>query len=150
MGKMPHNLDLFNETLLAIFLTVGTLFGEGLDCVLEFAVDSLHQIHGGEVALTDLLDRLEGFVKSPLIEILFQYVSNLSFVLSRQIKAQSLFVLLEPELRFLKRKLDFEAVLNAHLVELDQLLVERELKYCRGVGQHGLGLVEGFARRLVC
>lgn len=45
MRQVPHDLDLFYETLLAVLLAVGILLREGLDGVLELVFDFLDEVH---------------------------------------------------------------------------------------------------------
>lgn len=89
-------------------------------------------------------------MKSSLVEEFFQHITNLGFIFSRQCQAQSLVVVLKFKFRILDGELDVEAVLDTSLVKHDELLVEGSLEWGGCATEHDGGLVERFARGLVC
>ena len=92
---MPHYLDFFDQALLSIFLAVGCLLGEGFNRVSHLVFDLFHQVDCGEVALPDLLDRLECLMKAFLVEIMFQDISPLLFILVGKLELHDLVILLK-------------------------------------------------------
>lgn len=67
MVELSHDLDLLNQALPSILLTVGCFFGEGLHCVFLLVGKFLHQVHRREVPFSDLLDRLECLMEALLV-----------------------------------------------------------------------------------
>jgi hypothetical protein len=74
MIKTPHNLDLLNETLLTVFLTVRTLLRKCLHCVIYTVLQFLCEVHGRKITLPDLLKRLELLVEPALVEPALQHL----------------------------------------------------------------------------
>lgn len=68
MIERPHDVDLLDEALLALFLAVGCLLGEGLHCVASAIFRLLGQVDRCEVALPYFLLGLELLVEVPLIQ----------------------------------------------------------------------------------
>ena len=58
-----------------MLLTVGWLFGEGFNGILETILELLHQIYGGETTLADFLDGLELLVEPFLVDVQLEIVS---------------------------------------------------------------------------
>lgn len=67
--EVTHDFYLFYQTLFAVLFAVCSLFWEGFDRILAFVFYFLHQVNGGEVALPDFLDGLEGFMESFLVQV---------------------------------------------------------------------------------
>lgn len=67
--EVSHYLYLLNEALLSLLLTVGGLFGEGLDGIVLAFLKFLCQVDRGEITLPYLLLRLEQLMEASLVDL---------------------------------------------------------------------------------
>lgn len=86
MVKLSHDFNFLDQALLAIFLAVSSLFGEGLDCVVLVVVKFLDKIHRSEVTFSDFLDRFELLMESFLVEVNFEELLPLGLVFVGQLQ----------------------------------------------------------------
>lgn len=77
MIEISHDFYLFYKTLLSLVLTIGSLLGEGLHCVVLSVFDFFSEVNRSEVTLTDFLLGLELLMKTPLVDLRFQDLSAL-------------------------------------------------------------------------
>jgi len=82
MGKMTHDLDLLDKALFSFLLTVGGLFGEGLDCVPGLILVLLDKVYGCEIPFSNFLKSLELFMESLWLSLFFRAVLQESKSLS--------------------------------------------------------------------
>ena len=67
-AQLSHDVELVDQALLAVLGREAGLLGKGLDCVLGAVSQPLHLVDRGEVALSQLLERLEHLMEALLVD----------------------------------------------------------------------------------
>jgi hypothetical protein len=69
MVEGAHDLDLIDEALQAVLLSLDGLLGEGLDGVVLAVLIALYEVDGGKCSPSDFLDWVEDLVEASLVEV---------------------------------------------------------------------------------
>lgn len=83
MAECSHHFYFFYEAFLALVLTVGCLLRKCFYGIVAAVFELLSEVDRGEVALTDLLLRLELFVEASLVDLGFEDLPPLLKVAGR-------------------------------------------------------------------
>lgn len=96
--EVPHYFYFFDKAFFSILFAISCLLWKGLDCKFLLVLETLHQIHWSEVALTNFFYWLELLVETHLIQSSLQLRPPLSPISSWQ--PESYLVVLEVECQF--------------------------------------------------